>query len=171
MPILQSSDSHPLHSRPNRELSTRIRKNLGHVCASTQAAGKIAAYVKMNNSSKMRSLKNIRVRPVQVIFCVFILLGAVALSGCGTMIAHSDAADMKGVYTGLRFDAEMIPASTHKSQYYPAMPWIIPFCIVDIPLSTTLDTVILPYDLRHNAPNLKPTNQVTNTIDISIRKI
>jgi hypothetical protein len=49
MPILQSSDSHPLHSRPNRELSTRIRKNLGHVCASTQAAGKIGPNMKNQN--------------------------------------------------------------------------------------------------------------------------
>lgn len=72
------------------------------------------------------------------------------------MIAHSDAVDMKGAYRGLRFDAEMIPDSTHKYQYYPAIPWVIPFCIVDIPLSTTLDTVLLPYDLSHNIHECDP---------------
>lgn len=106
----------------------------------------------------MQRPKNIKLSSVQVIRCIFTLLGAVVSSGCGTMIAHSDAGDIKGAYSGLRFDAEMIPDSTHKSQYYPAIPWIIPFCIVDIPLSTSLDTVLLPYDLSHNAHESKTNN-------------
>jgi uncharacterized protein YceK len=43
-------------------------------------------------------------------------------------------------------DAVLIPASTVKGDAF-AVPWIIPFCILDMPLSAVLDTLFLPYDL------------------------
>lgn len=92
---------------------------------------------------------------IRVKLCLVTLLGATMCSGCGTIITHA-AKDsvIKGEYSGVRFDAIMIPASTVKGDAF-AMPWIIPFCIVDMPLSATLDTAFFPYDLRHKLEQSK----------------
>jgi uncharacterized protein YceK len=83
-------------------------------------------------------------------------------SGCGTIITHTTTAStrLNGAYSGVRFDAVMIPASTVKSPDSFDAPWLIPFCIIDMPLSATLDTVFLPYDLTYgkNSDNSEQSN-------------
>ena len=81
------------------------------------------------------------------VICSVTLLVAILCSGCGTILAHTETDRIKGAYSGVRLDAHLIPASTESSPDFPAIPWIIPFCILDMPLSATLDTVFLPYDL------------------------
>ena len=76
---------------------------------------------------------------------IFIAAMLTLCSGCGTILAHVDGS-VTGPYSGIRVDSHMI-ASVGKEHDMPVFPWIIPFCIFDLPLSAVSDTLVLPYDL------------------------
>jgi uncharacterized protein YceK len=92
------------------------------------------------------------------------ILGFVMLtlcSGCGTVLSHTTTQDtVIGPYSGVRTDVFMIGHANESSPDFPAAPWIIPFCIIDVPLSAALDTIFLPYDAFQHQPEANaPANK------------
>jgi len=86
-------------------------------------------------------------------------LAVVALcSGCGTVLSHTAKTSVVGPYSGVRLDYHVAVSSTKPVQARPAVHWIIPFCIIDMPPSVALDTIFLPYDLFQHQPESPPSS-------------
>jgi len=79
-------------------------------------------------------------------------------SGCGTVLSHTATDAVVGPYSGVRLDYHLAVSSTESNPDFPAIPWIIPFCIIDMPVSAALDTVFLPYDLFQHQPETPPSS-------------
>ena len=87
----------------------------------------------------------------------------VLCSGCSTVLSHTATDSVVGPYSGVRLDCDLIGSANEKNPDFGATPWIIPFCVIDIPLSAALDTVFLPYDLFQHQPETQSnTNQPAN---------
>jgi len=92
---------------------------------------------------------------------IFAAAVAVILSsGCGTMFARAGngfehticgSNEKLGIFPGPRPDAKALwntPVLTIDGQ--PCAPLFIPFWIADMPVSTVVDTCMLPIDLKEN---------------------
>jgi uncharacterized protein YceK len=85
-----------------------------------------------------------------------------------TIFTHTNANfATAGPYRGVRLDCLLVLSSTGSDPTLPAFPPIIPFCIIDFPLSLALDTVCLPYDIFHNESGTNPppvTRQISDPL-------
>ena len=71
-------------------------------------------------------------------------------SGCGTVLSYVD--EQGGVYSGVKVDARLLGTIGKKGgDYIPVVPYVIPFSIIDLPLSAAADTVCLPVVLITDA--------------------
>jgi uncharacterized protein YceK len=68
-------------------------------------------------------------------------------SGCATVLTRSSDKygifHKHGAYPATQLDAELISSGTGE----PTYPLLLMGCIIDLPLSATFDTFLLPYDL------------------------
>ncbi|WP_312816328.1 YceK/YidQ family lipoprotein [Atlantibacter subterraneus] len=68
---------------------------------------------------------------------VVIILAALLLSGCGSIISRT------------------IPGQGHGNQYYPGVQWDVRYSawryvtVLDLPFSLVFDTLLLPIDASH----------------------
>ena len=92
----------------------------------------------------------------------FALAMLVLCSGCGTVVNHTtDTMTRAGAYSGVRLDADTISyASELNSEGKHGACWMIPFLVIDMPISAVADTLLLPYDLTQDKPQPQPS---TNT--------
>jgi len=84
------------------------------------------------------------------------LIGSILLlvtSGCASVLSRQNWREpgiARYVYPGVSLDAQIIAESGGRQ---PDDPWgsfgviAVPFCLIDLPLSFAVDTVILPYDV------------------------
>jgi uncharacterized protein YceK len=82
-----------------------------------------------------------------LLLCAVIALAG-AITGCGSLTART-CSDDPGIYPGPRLDGHWVQDPGDQ----PMNALIFP---IDLPLSTALDTILLPYDIfrlasRHNA--------------------
>lgn len=71
------------------------------------------------------------------------VLAAGLSSGCGTVLSYVD--DQGGVYSGVKLDAALLGTIGKKGgDYIPVVPYVIPFSVIDMPLSAAADTLCLP---------------------------
>jgi uncharacterized protein YceK len=82
------------------------------------------------------------------IISILFLLSLAFCAGCGTIVAHvPDINDpdvpTTGVYRGVRYDAYAL--GHYGGRYSPAN-----LAVADLPVSVVVDTIMLPYDLKHS---------------------
>ncbi len=65
------------------------------------------------------------------------------LAGCGTVLSYADG--QGGIYSGVKVDARLIGTiGTEGHDYIPVVPYVVPFSVIDMPLSAAADTLCLP---------------------------
>jgi len=87
---------------------------------------------------------------------VLVSILLLAMTGCGTFLAHTDLTDdsgkapyQTGVYAGVRLDAEFVHDtwSPHNGEDTADRIFLTPIILLDMPFSAIADTVLLPFDL------------------------
>lgn len=100
-----------------------------------------------------------------------VLLGAALFfcPGCGSLSSHTQQDDRgKGPYSGVRADAWCL---SHPNRIGDAVighvspALVVPCCIIDLPLSAAVDTLLLPIDLTYNGSN------APGPIELDLREI
>ncbi len=82
-------------------------------------------------------------KSVSIIRLSLAALAAGLLSGCGTVLSYADG--QGGAYSGVRVDARLLGTiGTEDHDYIPVVPYVIPFSVIDMPLSAAADTLCLP---------------------------
>jgi uncharacterized protein YceK len=95
-------------------------------------------------------------RFVQKISLVVALAAGGLLSGCCTILSHVDG--QGGVYSGVSADARLLATVSDETHDIPVVPWVIPFGILDMPLSAAADTLCLPVVLATTKSHTNSTS-------------
>lgn len=78
-----------------------------------------------------------------LLFLITANMTLIGISGCSSVMTHSGP--YQGYYPGSR--ASLAVLEDHDTDWS-----LIPFAVIDLPFSTVLDTLLLPYDyLRRNS--------------------
>jgi len=79
--------------------------------------------------------------------CLALLLG----TGCTSVMSRIDKSEPRRVYPGVQADVEAMSDTGH----VPAA-LIYTYCMIDMPFSAVLDTLLWPFDRCHRHTNAEP---------------
>lgn len=94
---------------------------------------------------------------------VISLCAGTLIIGCASIGRHTETQNEVGPYAGVRADAQLLanPNSVQKPPVHPAI--VVALCVIDLPLSMALDTLLLPIDLTYRKKDL--------TIELGLQEI
>ena len=108
----------------------------------------------VSSNCGIESLRHFTRTAMKALAIVIIFSAGTLLIGCASIARHTETPNEVGPYAGVRADAHLLanPNSVQKPPVHPAI--VVTLCVIDLPLSMALDTLLLPIDLTYRKRDL-----------------